>query len=743
MRRMLAMLGRQRRALAAASGAQPQLQLSHHSTTKSVLQMHRVSLQPHRHNSQQQRGFCATPISPKSSKDELFLRALQTYYQREGHFSVPNEFIVPVPRAGSEQLGDVDEDGKPQWPKDIWGMDLGKRLRLFTRGRCGEYKRSLLKGIGFPYEDWRTYVWEQQIIPALHAYAELEGHLFVRQAFEVPTNDERWPRSTWGFKLGSHCQLLRREKERTLLSEQIEGLDKLGFMWSEMEWKRKVYLLPSLETFREIFGHSDVPERFVVPTDDVRWPEKTWGYRLGRMVALIREETDEELPPTHKSDLEQLDFFDAELSKRVWRERVQPCLEIFVQVFGHTDVSADFVVPSEQPWPESAWDTQLGYIVENINANNLFGAALDDDKMHLKELGFRWEPLFGKWSKQLLPALKRFHEIHEHCDVPQMFQVPVNDPTWPEETWGYRLGKQVSLLRRGGRNSPDIVDELEDLDAMGFSFNVIESAFVQKVLPALEVYSEQYGDCNVPQGFVVPSDDVWPKRSWGIKLGHIIRNIRSRKQHAEQVEEHRERLVELGFVWRLNQSIETTNREVVKPYLDIFTQIYGPGEVPRDFVIPSDDERWPEAARDFKLGDWLYRYNQRDAGLLPFQTKEGRMANQKRQRPKSEQGLSPFQDAYWREVLLESFKTYAELHGSCVDMDSGFVVPSEAPFPHSAWGLNLGLRIRHIRHGERYADEVAKYRGELEALGVLSPAEEEEDEEEEGDGEEDEKEEDK
>uniref|UniRef100_K3WWN4 Helicase-associated domain-containing protein n=1 Tax=Globisporangium ultimum (strain ATCC 200006 / CBS 805.95 / DAOM BR144) TaxID=431595 RepID=K3WWN4_GLOUD len=493
----------------------------------------------------------SSTITAKSPKDELFLRALQTFYQREGHFSVPNDFVVPVPASADEEQqperSNGEDDKQPQWPSDLWGMDLGRRLRLFTRGRCGEYKRSMLKSIGFPYEDWRMYVWEQQILPALHTFAQVEGHLFVRQAFEVPYNDEHWPRSTWGFKLGSHCQLLRREKERTLLPEQIAELDSLGFIWSEMERKRKIYFLPSLQRFREVFGHSDVPDKFTVPNEDERWPEISWGYRLGSIVSLERENATQELPKSFKDDLAALDFYDVERSTRVWSEQVFPSLETFVKEFGHADISEDFVVPSEQPWAEPAWQTPLGYIVANICNNGLFEREIAAHKMQLKELGFRWDPLFGKWSKRLLPALKRFREVHDHCDVPQMFQVPTNDPTWPKETWGYRLGKQVSLLRRMGRNSPDVQDELDELDAMGFSFNVFESAFVQKVLPALEVYAEQYGDCNVPQGFIVPSDDVWPKRSWGIKLGHIIRNIRSRKQHAEQVEEHRDRLAELGF----------------------------------------------------------------------------------------------------------------------------------------------------------------------------------------------------
>lgn len=669
----------------------------------------------------------SSAAAPAESKDALFLRALHSFAEREGHFSVPPDFVVPADSSA--------------WPAEAHGLDLGRRLRLFTRGRCGEHKRAQLRGIGFPYDDWRTYVWEEQVLPSLRAFRAIEGHAFVRQTFQVPRGDSRWPRAAWGFKLGSHCQLLRREKSRSVPPAQVAQLDAVGFVWSDAEWKRAEFVLPALAVFRALFGHSAVPPRFVVPSDDARWPSKSRGYPVGRLVAQIDED---ELSLAHKRELDALDFFDAELPATVWRERVFPALETFAHVYSHTDIVTDFVVPHEPPWPTAAYGLALGYVVAHINASGLFEAELPAHKLALKTLGYRWEALFGRWSKQLLPALKRFYELHGHCDVPQMFQVPTTDATWPASTWGYRLGKQVSLMRRGGRYALDVVDVLDELDSMGFSFNVLESTFVQKVMPALEAYAHLYGDCNVPQGFVVPSDDTrWPKRSWGIKLGHVIRNIRSRKQHAEQVEEHRERLAELGFVWRLNDtSMGMTTRDIVQPYLDIYAQLYGPGDVPRDFVIPVNDELWPESSRGFRLGAWLQRYSERERGLLPFQTRDGRLASQKRQRRIAPTGtLSPFQDEYWRDVLLASFQAYASLHsGTCADMDDGFVVPSEAPYPPQAWGLNLSLRLRHIRHGLRYADEVAKYKDDLETIGIVGSAdsdkndtEEEDEEDEEGD----------
>lgn len=672
--------------------------------------------------------------SSKAEKDALFLRALQVYYQREGHFSVPHDFVVPSRDVSNEELSSgaqASADAELEWPEEVWGMDLGRRLRLFTRGRCGEYKRNMLKSIGFPYEDWRTYVWEQQILPALHTYKELEGHLFVRQGFDVPSNDPRWPRSTWEFKLGSHCQLLRREKEQTMPKDQIETLDKLQFIWSEADWKWKAHVLPALRVFNEIYGHCHVPPRFVVPTGDAKWPETSWGYKLGSMLTQVRPHNRQKVAQDTAEELQAEDIENAyENADIAWKERMLPSLETYVRMNGTTAIPLDFNVPHEEPWPALAWGMPLGYVVHNICKHGIFAEFAQRDKVRIKSLGYRWDFLLGKWSKQLLPVLKRFNELFDHCDVPQLFVVPVQDDAWPEEMWGYKLGKQVSLMRRNGSDAPDVLDALDELDAMGFSFNVIESAFVDKVLPALEVYSELHGNCNVPQGFIVPSDEPWPKRSWGMKLGHVVRNMRSRKQHADQVEAFRDRLAELGFHWRLHQSVETTNREVVTPYIEIFKQIYGEDEeIPRDFVIPPDDDRWPDEAKMFQLGDWIFKYRQRSAGLLPFQTREGRLASQMRQRrQRSPQGLSPHQEAYWKDVLLASFQAYASLHGgSCSGMDDDFVVPRQPPFPQAAAGLNLGLRLRHLRHGERYAEEIAKYRQALVDLGILLPVDDKKD----------------
>lgn len=216
------------------------------------------------------------------------------------------------------------------------------------------------------------------------------------------------------------------------------------------------------------------------------------------------------------ADLRNINFFEDGLSYEIWRDALMPALELYPALFdGDVFIPEDFVVPSEAPWPERAWGIKLGYIVKTINSRRIFREEMQQDKQRLKELGYAWESLFGKWAKELLPALRIYKAKFGHCDVPSWWVVPTNDESWPKTLRGYQLGKQVVRIRRNGRTSTDAIDVLPELEAIGFKFNAFESYFVDRVLPALEVYAEIYGDTHVPQGFIVPSEGRWPQPSWG------------------------------------------------------------------------------------------------------------------------------------------------------------------------------------------------------------------------------------
>ena len=66
------------------------------------------------------------------------------------------------------------------------------------------------------------------------------------------------------------------------------------------------------------------------------------------------------------------------------------------------------------------------------------------------------------WKKRML---LRFKELYGDMLVPAMFVVTYMD-SWPEEMWGYRLGRLVNNIRSG----LTLKSQKEDLISIGFEF---------------------------------------------------------------------------------------------------------------------------------------------------------------------------------------------------------------------------------------------------------------------------------
>ena len=68
------------------------------------------------------------------------------------------------------------------------------------------------------------------------------------------------------------------------------------------------------------------------------------------------------------------------------------------------------------------------------------------------------------------------------------------------------------------------------------------------------------------------------------------------------------------------------------------------------------------------------------------------------------------------EGLHAALLSYQEVHGD-LEVPQAFVVPSEAPWPEEAWGMQLGQRVSDIRRREDFVKHHPERRAELDALG--------------------------
>ncbi|KAE9085722.1 hypothetical protein PF005_g21007 [Phytophthora fragariae] len=502
-----------------------------------------------------------------------------------------------------------------------------------------------------------------QLVLALRTFHALESHFAVPFSFVVPRSAD-WPRELHqlplGVKVHRFMQSLGKGSEQKLrqAAEQLQELQALGFpLQSWQEYQFQQVCLPALETYARQYGDLFVPQKFVVPDEEEDaaecWPRATRGYKLGLAVAKLRKQVQQQRQREQQH-----------------KDKMKP-------------LAASAALP---PLPKSQVDA-------------------------LNKLGFVWRVRDTKWYRFFLPGLRRYKELNGTADVPLAFTIPPHeeDPRWPKTLEGYMLGRHVYMVR-SGKYATQVRDSKEELDELGFSFRLVDKVWGESIFPALEVFSSQYGHCDVWQDFVVPSGDPWPKDSWGLKLGDTVKNIR-RGAYDAQVQAARKELETLGFVWNARHRVEKTVRSIVIPALTTYRRLHGSEAlVTTDFVVPERDPSWPVLTRGFRLGQWITR------------VRSGQVVIPSKLRAELDKVGFVWRsnDQRWSEVLLPAFRAYAELHGgTCASMSTKFSVPPEAPYPRAAWGANLGGALWHIRNGDSYVNCEDKQR-ELRALGILA-----------------------
>ncbi|TMW57866.1 hypothetical protein Poli38472_013340 [Pythium oligandrum] len=390
--------------------------------------------------------------------------AIAVFRAQNGHVVVPPSFRIPH-----------EEDA---WPTELHGARLGTMLmRLYTAIKNPEYRhlREQLVAMGLPPSavDWREFHWRETTLAALTMYQRLHGDLYVPRSFVVPQDDAQWPRSTWGLALGRQVNTLRK-KHTELPDFQRKALDQLDFPWNVMEHKWNTRFLPALRRFYALHGHSNVPQSFIVPTNDPEWLNlpQCHGYRLGAAVNKVRR--GDAFTAQIETSLSELDAvnFTFQSSDQHWRERVLPALETFYRLHNHCDIHAYFIVPEDSSqWPKATHGMRLGFIVQNIRSRGDFFAQIMRDGEQLEAIEFVWNRSEMKWKQVVLPALETFAALHAHTKIPVSFVVPREAP-WPPESYDLRLGRIASTPSARQRFANFIEIDRQRLASIGLDWTM-------------------------------------------------------------------------------------------------------------------------------------------------------------------------------------------------------------------------------------------------------------------------------
>eukprot|EP01040_Poterioochromonas_malhamensis_P017260 gene17260-19786_t len=116
----------------------------------------------------------------------------------------------------------------------------------------------------------------------------------------------------------------------------------------------------------------------------------------------------------------------------------------------------------------------------------------------------------------------------------------------------------------------------------------------------LDVFRKLYHHANVPQAFVVPAEEPWPRELHGDRLGMRISNLRVSKKRLSPAQV--EQLDNAGMVW----SDEEYQVGRIERGLTTYKAMYGDVRIPSRFVVPHGDGRWDRDLWGMRLGSAIY-----------------------------------------------------------------------------------------------------------------------------------------
>lgn len=365
------------------------------------------------------------------------------------------------------------------------------------------------------------------IIELLCIYKELYNNLDIPVSFKIPLNDSRWPSDSWNLSLGHKVVDIRRGKSFST-PEAVTELSNIGFNWTINEntydhrnalqtvrsfnkvTNRKIGMVSNmtnqsnqesihssvvdlLKIYKAEHGDVNVPQHWLVPENDSKWPSEYWNYRLGLQVSKIRAKYSKGLLEDHLiNQLEALNFI---YNVRDYKFTLfSDALQIYLKIYGDTIIPVKYVVEcaTSDLWPNYLDHYNLGFIWHRYKLGYVFSSPIYQSmlndlfsdqcipfsniakqinaKILQKQINFS-----AKEIEIILESLDSYRcNYPSHRQIPYLFRVPYanesNSDIWPLLARGLQLGKMYSRLQNLRYNttvfSENIVlyKKLEDLE---------------------------------------------------------------------------------------------------------------------------------------------------------------------------------------------------------------------------------------------------------------------------------------
>jgi len=364
------------------------------------------------------------------------------------------------------------------------------------------------------------------------------------------------------------------------------------------------------------------------------------------------------------------------------------------------------------------YNTIKRYIIKQLYATSL----LENYNSKLNNIDSDYDSIDNDNNfEQFLQALIIYKNIYGELIIPNKFQVP-NESSWPTELHGFKLGKRLQRLLISDFFLNKYPEKKNALLQIGLNLS-LDSLIDDwdMIYKALVTYKDIYGDLRVPNKFIIPREESWPKLCWEMKLGLKLSSIRSTGRYVKDDSNRRKLLDELGFEWRLR---DHTHKQQLGEQL--FEQVYdalvfykenidSELNVPQSYVVPSG-ENWPENLWTLKLGDYVQAIKDKDKLVFGHEERERRL---------KELGLTFEESKKIRnsikrfEMVCKALEVYKEMYGDLL-VPQAFIVPTDdVQWDEDLWGLKLGARVNAIRSQGALVAKDQKRMDKLNEMGFV------------------------
>ena len=485
--------------------------------------------------------------SPEDEAWNQMLQKLRAFKSEHGHCQVPSAW--------------PQNPALPRW--------VGKQLAQHEAGELRNDRRRELERIGLLSEGSRRSRQEErwtERLAELAQFMERHGHCNIPRDWPENPTLAKW---AWRHRAENYRGRLRPDRK--------ERLEQLGFAWRvENEHLKNLWELRfnELLAFTERFGHTRVPAKWEenIPLGHWRHIQRAFR-RQGK------------LSPERIARLNAIGFEWAEPNSHgKTRDEIWPELweTMFAQLGQFKERHGHCNVP--KVWPENP---VLGEWVSRQRTRHRQGSLLPGRKERLEQLGFRWQsdhaPQKQYWVDRFA-EMDAFQQRFGHTRVPDR---------WAENPrlahWRHTMRRQ----RRTGKLSPE---QIARLDAIGFDWEEPGSSGKTRqesleelwdtLLQQFRQFREQHGHASIPRDW--PENPNLAKWAWRQRAQNYKGRLRP---------DRKERLDQLGFVWRVENMLRKEGWERRYGELLAFKERFGHTRVPA---------QWKE---NRGLGHW--HYNQR------------------------------------------------------------------------------------------------------------------------------------